>query len=177
MGSTLQAAVVRRKLTGNVVLDDKRSSLQELRLFPTNLEAEVRLTFQSPKNLGLETVSDSRSIPVGVHYSLLELPATPMRPRYADERVGYFISAFKDFSRDTAESFFVRYVNRWRLEKRAPGTVSEPVRPDHLLHRSHSAARVAALHPGRHPRVEPRLRGRGVPQRRSRCSTRRTTRV
>ena len=129
VGSTLQAAVVRRKLTGNVVLDDKRSSLQELRLFPANLEAEVRLTFQSPKNLGLETVSDSRSVPVGVHYSLLELPATPMRPRYADERVGYFISAFKDFSRDTAESFFVRYVNRWRLEKRAPGTVSEPVRP------------------------------------------------
>ena len=52
-----------------------------------------------------------------------------MRPRYADERVGYFISAFKDFSRDTAESFFVRYVNRWRLEKQVPGTVSEPVRP------------------------------------------------
>jgi hypothetical protein len=129
VGSTLQAAVVRRKLTGNAVLDDKRSSLQELRLFPANLEAAVRLTFQSPKNLGLETVSDSRSVPVGVHYSLLELPATPMRPRYADERVGYFISAFKDFSRDTAESFFVRYVNRWRLEKRAPGTVSEPVRP------------------------------------------------
>ena len=165
VGSTLQAAVVRRKLTGNVVLDDKRSSLQELRLFPANLEAEVRLTFQSPKNLGLETVSDSRSVPVGVHYSLLELPTTPMRPRYADERVGYFISAFKDFSRDTAESFFVRYVNRWRLEKLAPGDRQRAGPTHHLLHRSHGAARVAALHPGRHPRVEPRLRGRGVPQR------------
>lgn len=129
VGSTLQAAAARRKVTGNVALDDKRSSLQELRLFPANLEAEVRLTFQSPRGLGLETVSDARSVPVGVHYSLLELPATPMRPRYADERVGYFISAFKDFSRDTAESFFVRYVNRWRLEKQVPGTVSEPVRP------------------------------------------------
>jgi hypothetical protein len=129
VGATLQAAAVRRKLTGNVTLDDKRSSLQDLRLFPANLEAEVRLTFQGPRNLGLETVSDSRWVPVGVHYSLLELPATPMRPRYADERVGYFISAFKDFSRDTAESFFVRYVNRWRLEKQVPGTVSEPVRP------------------------------------------------
>jgi hypothetical protein len=129
VGSTLQAAAARRKITGNVTLDDKRSSLQELRLFPANLEAEVRLTFESPRSLGLETVSDGRSIPVGLHYSLLELPATPMRPRYADERVGYFISAFKDFSRDTAESFFVRYVNRWRLEKQVPGTVSDPVRP------------------------------------------------
>ncbi|HEX2220054.1 MAG TPA: zinc-dependent metalloprotease [Gemmatimonadales bacterium] len=130
VGSTLQAVATRRKISGNVTLDEKRSSLQELRLFPANLEAEVRLTFQSPRGLGLETVSDHRSIPIGVHYSLLELPATPMRPRYADERVGYFISAFKDFSRDTAESFFVRYVNRWRLEKREPGPApSEPVRP------------------------------------------------
>ena len=130
VGTTLQNAATQRKITATVTLDDKRSSLQELRLFPANLEAEVRLTFQSPRNLGLETISDYRSIPVGVHYSFLELPSTPMRPRYADERVGYFISAFKDFSRDTAESFFVRYVNRWRLEKREPGpALSEPVRP------------------------------------------------
>ena len=130
VGTTLQSAAARRKIVAAITLDDKRSSLQELRLFPANLEAEVRLTFQTPRDLGLETVSDYRSIPIGVHYSLLELPATPMRPRYADERVGYFISAFKDFSRDTAESFFVRYVNRWRLEKREPGAeLSEPVRP------------------------------------------------
>ncbi|MGH7579757.1 MAG: zinc-dependent metalloprotease, partial [Gemmatimonadales bacterium] len=130
VGSRLQNAATQRKVVTTVTLDDKRSSLQELRLFPANVEAEVRLTFQSPRSLGLETVSDYRSIPIGVHYSLLELPATPMRPRYADERVGYFISAFKDFSRDTAESFFVRYVNRWRLEKRDPdASLSEPVRP------------------------------------------------
>ena len=73
---------------------------------------------------------DYRSIPIGIHYSLLELPATPMRPRLADDRVGYFVSATKDFSRDTAESFFVRYVNRWRLEKKNPGAgLSEPVQP------------------------------------------------
>ena len=53
-----------------------------------------------------------------------------MRPRLADDRVGYFVSAIKDFSRDTAESFFVRYVNRWRLEKKNPGAaLSEPVQP------------------------------------------------
>ena len=130
VGTTLQQAATQRKVTGNITLDDKRSSLQDLHLFPANLEAEVRLTFQSPRNLGLETVSDYRSIPIGVHYSLLALPDRPMRPRYADERVGYFISAFKDFSRDTAESFFVRYVNRWRLEKQTPGAaLSDPVRP------------------------------------------------
>ncbi|MEO7477094.1 MAG: DUF5117 domain-containing protein, partial [Gemmatimonadales bacterium] len=130
VGRIFQAAMTQRKLSGTVSLDEKRSTLQSVRPFGANLEAEVRLTFQAPRNLGLETIADYRSIPIGIHYSLLELPATPMRPRLADERVGYFISATKDFSRDTAESFFVRYVNRWRLEKLHPGAaLSEPVQP------------------------------------------------
>jgi len=70
VGSVLQGVAVQRKLGITVALDDKRSSLQELRVFPANLEVESRLTFQSPRSLGLETVSDYRSIPVGVHYSL-----------------------------------------------------------------------------------------------------------
>ncbi len=130
VGTVFQTAMARRKLSGNVTVDEDRSSLQSLHLFAANLEAEVRLTFQSPRNLGIETIADYRSIPIGIHYSLLELPATPMRPRLADDRVGYFVSAIKDFSRDTAEGFFVRYVNRWRLEKRYPAEpMSEPVRP------------------------------------------------
>ena len=130
LGTFLQGVATQRKVTGTIALDRERSSLDGIRLFPGNLEAEVRLTYQANRNLGLEAVADYRWIPVGVHYSLLELPTTPMRPRYADERVGYFVSAIKDFSRDTAESFFVRYVNRWRLEKRDPGAaVSEPVKP------------------------------------------------
>ncbi len=130
VGSVLQTAAARKKINAAVALDEKRSSLQQLRLFPGNLEVDVRLTFHSPRNLGLESIPDYRWIPVGIHYSLLELPAEPMRPRYADDRIGYFVSAHKDFSRDTAESFFVRYLNRWRLEKARPGDLlSEPVRP------------------------------------------------
>ena len=130
LGAFFQGVATQRKLSGTIMLDRERSSVEQIQLFPGNLEASVRLTYQANRNLGLETVSDYRWIPVGVHYSLLELPAEPMRPRYADERVGYFVSAIKDFSRDTAESFFVRYVNRWRLEKRDPSAaVSEPVKP------------------------------------------------
>jgi hypothetical protein len=130
VGSVLQSAAVLRKIGGTVTLDDKRSSLQEARVFPANLEADVRLTFQGPKGLGVESVPDYRWIPIGIHYSMVQLPAIPMRPRLADERVGYFVSAMKDFSRDTMESFFVRYVNRWRLEKKDPGApLSEPVQP------------------------------------------------
>jgi hypothetical protein len=115
---------------GGVSLDRERSAFQSLRMFPTNLEAEARISFTATKPLGIQTVPDYRYLPLTVHYSLVELPATPMRPRYADDRVGYFISAMMDFSRDTASSFFVRYVNRWRLDKKDPDSaVSDPVRP------------------------------------------------
>src|SRR5438093_1296063 len=112
------------------MFDKERSSFTSLHMFPTNAEAESRLTFRTARSFGLDMVPDYRWIPVGVHYSIVELRATPMRPRYADDRVGYFVSAMKNFSRDTAESFFVRYVNRWRLEKKDPSAaVSDPVKP------------------------------------------------
>ncbi len=117
-------------IRGGVTLDRDRSAFQSLRMFPTNLEAEARISFTASKPLGIQTVPDYRYLPLTVHYSLVELPAAPMRPRYADDRVGYFISAMLDFSRDTANTFFVRYVNRWRLDKKDPDSaVSEPVRP------------------------------------------------
>lgn len=130
VGTVLQTAAAQRKVTTNISLDDERSSFQQLRLYPANVEAQVRLTFETSRNVGLETVSDYRWIPIGVHYSLLQLPATPMRPRYADDRVGFFVSAMKDFSRDTADNFFVRYINRWRLDKKYPSAASSvPVQP------------------------------------------------
>ena len=125
----LQRAASDKKTTATVSFDFDRSSMGTMQVFPTNLEADVRLTYTPSRNLGLETVPDWRSVPLGVHYSLVELPRVPMRPRYADDRVGYFVSAIRDFSRDTADGFFLRYVNRWRLERKDTGAVSEPVRP------------------------------------------------
>ena len=53
-----------------------------------------------------------------------------MKPRIADDRVGYFMTPHKDFSRDRNESFFVYYINRWRMEKKDPGaSMSEPKKP------------------------------------------------
>ncbi len=130
VGSFFSFVVQALHIPGGVSLDRERSAFQDLRLFPTNLEADARLTFTATRPLGISTVPDYRYLPMTVHYSLVELPATPMRPRYADDRVGYFISAMMNFSRDTAESFFVRYVNRWRLVKQDPrAALSDPVQP------------------------------------------------
>ena len=75
-------------------------------------------------------VPDTRSLLIGHHYSLMPLPAEPMRARRADARVGLFSTTVFDFSDDLARTPRQRLVNRWRLEKKDPAAeLSEPVRP------------------------------------------------
>lgn len=114
-------------------LDADRSHVGRILAFPENVELDAELTYAAgsePELSGGYGVSDTRSIPVGVRYSLFALPEEPMTPRLADDRVGYFLDAVWDFSRDQREEAFRRYVSRWRLEKKDPhAEVSEPVEP------------------------------------------------
>ncbi|MFB6272741.1 MAG: zinc-dependent metalloprotease [Salinibacter sp.] len=94
-----------------------KSYVKEAMGFPENMEIDVSLTYQgsSPPLIGGEAVPDYRAVPVGVRYSLFELPETKMQRRLADDRVGYFTNAVKDFSRDRSANPYLRYVQRWRL--------------------------------------------------------------
>jgi len=112
--------------------DKERSTVTSFKAFPKNMEVEALLTF-SPnerEGLNLTTVSDIRYVPISVHYSFLELPAEPMQPRLVDDRVGYFLEAYKDMSRDGKDDYWVRYIDRWKLEKKDPtAALSEPKEP------------------------------------------------
>jgi len=73
---------------------------------------------------------DTRSMLVGLHYSLAPLPDKPMEARLADPRVGLFTSTVLDFDNELRNSPRQRYVTRWRLEKKDPAAEkSEPVKP------------------------------------------------
>ncbi len=73
---------------------------------------------------------DSRSMLVGLHFSLAPLPEQPMATRRADPRIGLFSTTVLDFSNDLTTSPRQRYINRWRLEKKDPAAeMSEPVKP------------------------------------------------
>ncbi|HXJ68612.1 MAG TPA: DUF5117 domain-containing protein, partial [Verrucomicrobiae bacterium] len=115
-----------------VRFDKDRSGLGSLKAFPDNCEFEATLTYTPAdrSRLQLDAVPDNRYIPLGVHYSFTRLPANPMQPRWADNRVGFFLDAEKDFARDDKENFWLRDIHRWRLEKKDPAAaVSEPVKP------------------------------------------------
>ncbi len=115
-----------------VSFDKGRSYVSQIQAFPKNVEVDAMLTFKAsdPPGYSSASVSDHRSVPVGVRYSLFALPEKPMVPRYGDDRVGYFLDALKDFSRDKEYNPYITYVVRWRLEKKDPSAkLSEPVQP------------------------------------------------
>ena len=78
----------------------------------------------------LSTVPDIRSLFLGFHYSIAKLPDAPMRPRLADNRIGYFTTDRWDFTTDDRRIPIYHYANRWRLAKKDPAAaLSEPREP------------------------------------------------
>lgn len=115
-----------REMLGASNLDPERSMLQEALAFPTNVEVRALLTYNAgPRSMpGRETVS------AVMHHSMVKLPAVPMRPRLADERVGYFNVQRIDYGTEEHRAARRAYVTRWRLEKKEPSAaLSEPVEP------------------------------------------------
>ncbi|MHC2070921.1 zinc-dependent metalloprotease [Bremerella sp. T1] len=106
-----------------------KSIFGEVKGFKENLELQVEATYQSSGRSSIDTVPDSRGLTIDVHYSISKIPSGGYTPRLADDRVGYFLTAVKNFSKSDDEQF-VRYVNRWKLEKADPSAkMSEPKEP------------------------------------------------
>ncbi len=101
---------------GQASFDGERSYLNSVKVFEQNIGIDVRLTFATGAQHQLNTLADPTSIPVGIHATLAALPDKPMEPREGDDRMGYFMTVHKDYTR-TEDGFFTRYLNRWRLEK------------------------------------------------------------
>jgi hypothetical protein len=116
-------------------LDSKRTTWHKVKAFPGNLELQVEATFDAGSRFSMfgfgdSGVVDPRGITLVLHYSLVKLTSdSAYKPRYADQRVGYFISATQDFGSKDRDTTFARRVNRWRLEKAdAKAKLSPPKR-------------------------------------------------
>ena len=104
-------------------LDRGRTDWAKVKAFPNNLELEVQATFSGGgggSGFGDEGIVDGRGVTVVIHYGLVKLPESGYHPRVADDRVGHFLNATKDFGSTNPDEAVVRYVNRWRLEKADP---------------------------------------------------------
>ncbi len=118
-------------------IDPNRSYLEDIKAFPTNIEARSLLTFTGGGGGGFGGFGKgpafgggSKSYTAVVHYSLVMLPERPMVGRFFDPRVGYFTRSFENYSTPKTWMETQQYITRFRLEKKDPAAeVSEPIKP------------------------------------------------
>jgi hypothetical protein len=112
-------------------LDPARSFVTAVKSFPMNVEVRHTQTYDAG-----EPPSDraSGTISLEMRQSLVALPTTPMRPRYADPRAGFFAVTRVNYGLDVQKADSQSFIRRWRLEPKDPaayarGELVEPVTP------------------------------------------------
>jgi len=112
-------------------LDTDRSFIVFARSFPENVDVRHALTYEATS---LPRGNDTGTLSMEMHQSMVLLPAEPMRPRLADDRVGYFSVSRTNFGISDQKAAEETFIRRWRLEPRDPGAyargeLSDPVKP------------------------------------------------
>ncbi|MBN1327523.1 MAG: DUF5117 domain-containing protein, partial [Candidatus Cloacimonetes bacterium] len=108
--------------------DQENSYFNYVKSFPENTELEVFLHYKSNSYPDVFTLSDSRSMMHRYHYSLSLIPDTEFHPRPADDRIGFFTTTYQDYTDLSTETPYIRYINRWNLEKEDPDASSSKAR-------------------------------------------------
>ena len=110
--------------------DNENSYINMIKPYSQNVEIEAAIHFKSKKPGSVYTVADARSFIHRYHYSLSVIPETNYRPRLGDDRLGHFLTMHYEYTSLTKETPYVRYINRWPLEKMDPeAQVSPPKKP------------------------------------------------
>ncbi|MGL6225013.1 MAG: zinc-dependent metalloprotease [Thermoguttaceae bacterium] len=110
-----------------------RSNWGTIKTFPNNVEIRVDATYATGSRFYSYyyyypnfAAPDSKSTGVTIHYSISKLPSSGYTPRLADNRLGYFTTVHKNFSKNQDDEHFVRYINRWNLQKADPSLEKSP---------------------------------------------------
>lgn len=112
-------------------LDPARSFINAVKSFPQNVEVRHTQTYDAAEP---PTDRASGTISLEMRQSIVLLPKTPMRPRYADPRAGFFSVTRVNYGLDVQKADSQSFIRRWRLEPKDPaayarGELVEPVKP------------------------------------------------
>jgi hypothetical protein len=112
-------------------LDPARSYINTVKSFPENIEVRHTQTFDAAEP---PSDRDAGTISLEMRQSLVLLPRVPMRPRYADARIGFFAVEQVNYGLDEQKAATQSFIRRWRLEPKDPaayarGELVEPIKP------------------------------------------------
>ena len=107
-------------------LNPRFQKVAKAKSFPQNLEVAIEST-------------DPAGSYKTVHYSISLIPENPgYKPRAADDRVGYFLTDYRDLGQYGTETNWVRYINRWDLQKRDPKLMVSPPKEPIVFYIEHT---------------------------------------
>ncbi len=101
-------------------INSRLATIAKAKAFPENVE----IAFTAP-------VAGNQNRLTTFHYSISVLPErADYKPREADPRVGFFVTAYNDLAKVPDDSNWTRYINRFKLEKADPKrSMSPPKEP------------------------------------------------
>ena len=102
-----------RTVVGVGTVQADRSFIDTIKTYPINVEIQTLRTYSMTS--GKLPTSKAGAATVGLTTSLVLLPQEPMKPRLADDRVGFFNTRITQFSDDAAPEHDA-YISRYRLE-------------------------------------------------------------
>ncbi len=113
-------------------LDPARSYINAVRSFPLNIEVRHTQTYDAAEPPPPDRSGSTMTIEMS--QSIVLLPKEPMRPRYADARVGFFSIERVNYGLDEQKAASQSFIRRWRLEPQDPaayarGELVEPIKP------------------------------------------------
>lgn len=113
-------------------LDPARSYVNTVRSFPLNIEVRHTQTYDAAEPPPPDRSGSTMTIEMS--QSIVLLPKEPMRPRYADARVGFFSIDRVNYGLDEQKAASQSFIRRWRLEPKDPaayarGELVEPIKP------------------------------------------------
>lgn len=114
-----------------------KSYIVDVKSYPINTEIKTVKTYsKSGGGQGPVGSSPSGNATLELNTSMILLPATPMKSRYFDPRVGFFTTSVTDFDADPQGVKRLSMVTRWRLEPKPEdrekynrGELVEPAKP------------------------------------------------
>jgi Met-zincin/Domain of unknown function (DUF5117) len=107
-------------------LNGRLVNIKTAKVFPQNIEIE----FEAP--VGGGTLKS-------FHYSISLAPTnTGYKPRSADDRVGYFLTGYRDYGKYRREDVDIRNINRWHLEKADPSLKLSPPKEPIVFYMDHT---------------------------------------
>ncbi len=76
---------------------------------------------------------------VGLYFSIVDLPRNNgYKPREADNRIGYFMTSYRDLGDYNQKTKWKRYIHRWNLQKRDPSLKMSPPKEPIIYYIEHT---------------------------------------